>query len=121
MSDKYQVTFRENRLSDYPMMKKFFETERCGNRAQALLAMGEAFAMTHAPDCQDPNVLFYIAEAIRGGYRLDRSFDRKDRTCTETSSESVTSEQSKPNMPGTNEDDIGSMVNDMLNNLQFDG
>ncbi len=117
MSDKYQVTFRKSSLKEYPMMQKLFETERCGNRAQALLAMGEAFGRVIAPDCRDPQLLLHLAEAARKGYRFDESSVRRETTYKEENSDHRTSSQSSSKVSSSNGNDIGAMVNDMLNKI----
>ncbi len=67
MTDKHQITFKDSLLQQYPRMQNLFKSVPCGNRAQALMAMGEAFAYMVDPNCEDLNALFYLAEAVRRG------------------------------------------------------
>ena len=70
MDSRKQVYFKDSLLAKYPLMENLFKEMSGSGRVQALLAMGEAFAMTVAPGCTDPEALLYAAETIRRGLKV---------------------------------------------------
>ena len=79
MDSRKQVYFKDSLLAKYPLMENLFKEMSGSGRAQALLAMGEAFAMTVAPGCTDPEALLYAAETIRRGLKVGASTTKKPK------------------------------------------
>ena len=70
MTDNHQVIFRDNLLSEFPVMKDFFNAIPCKERARALLSMSEAYARMVDPNCKDVNALYRASAAVWLGFRI---------------------------------------------------
>ena len=110
-----RVSFRPDLLKEYPRLKDFFKAVNVKDRAKALLAMSEAFAITYAKEGTRPQHRFYLAESVRSGnvplaIRTDAPVDISISTPTlvatsESAKETPVSRETPALVSNNNDDD----------------
>ena len=68
---KYQLTLREETVSNYPVVSRVFKSLTPPERVKTLLATCEAFAKIEGMEATKPDALYYHAMSILNGKEPD--------------------------------------------------
>ncbi len=85
---KYQLTFKEQTVGNYPVVSRVFESLSSPERAKTLLATCEAFAKIEGMEATEPDALYYHAMSILKGKEPDhnRAMEQPSQMTTRSTS-----------------------------------